>query len=320
MRRQQHGIALITAIILVALAAVLATAIGFASAMAARRATTSFGADQAFLAAQGVEAMAAYILKQTYAGNTSNSAISLDQPWAQPYGPYELSDGITLDLAQIEDEQGKFNLNNLARSNGHTDEQSPDFVVFQRLLKLVLGDSDEKWAGLIADWIDIDGTPNTPDGAEDSVYLSQTPPYRPPNLYISSISELLALPGFGRDRYDRLAPYITALPVTQTINICTASAFLLDAIADQTSYSLDPAALANERKEAKGCFPTPDAFKRGMQQEAVSAQGLVDTTTSYFRLRTFITIGTARFTLYSLMYHDPNTMLARPILRTFGTE
>ena len=318
MKRQQHGIALITAIILVALAAVLATAIGFASAMAARRASTSFGTDQAFLAAQGVEAMAGYIIKQTYSGDTSNSAISLDQKWALPYGPYELSDGITLDLAQLEDEQGKFNLNNLARNGGHSapTENNIDYKIFQNLLKLV--GVEEKWAGLIADWIDTDNTPNTPDGAEDSVYLSQTPPYRPPNLYISSISELLALPGFGRDRYDRLAPYITALPITRNINICTASAILLNAIENRTEY--DPAELANDRKEAKGCFPNKDAFTKQVQADMANAQDLVDTTTSYFRLRTFITIGTARFTLYSLMYHDSNTMLARPILRTFGTE
>ncbi len=319
MRQRQHGIALITAIILVALAAVLATAIGFASAMAARRASTSFGADQAFLAAEGVEAMAGYILKQTYAGSTTNSAISLDEPWAQPYGPYELSDGITLDLAQLEDEQGKFNLNTLTNPQGNTDEKSPSFLVFQRLLKLVLGDSDEKWAGLIADWVDTDNTPNTPDGAEDSVYLSQTPPYRTPNLYITSISELLALPGFGRERYDRLAPYITALPTTaNTINTCTASGYLLDAIADQTSYSIDSAALANERKQAKGCFPDTTTFKNNGLKQDVAA--LIGTTTSYFRLRTFITIGTARFTLYSLMLFDSGTGKARPILRTFGTE
>src|SRR5580692_7450875 len=70
--RQQRGIALITAIILVALAAVLATAIGFGSAMSARRASTMFGADQSFLAAEGAEAMAAYVIKQSR-GNSSTA-------------------------------------------------------------------------------------------------------------------------------------------------------------------------------------------------------------------------------------------------------
>ena len=71
---------------------------------------------------------------------------------------------------------------------------------------------ETKWAPLLADWIDSDLEPNFPDGAEDSVYLGQSPPYRTANLPVTSISELLALPGFGRDRYLRIAPYIAALP------------------------------------------------------------------------------------------------------------
>src|SRR3984957_13521067 len=245
--QQQCGIALITAIILVAIAAVLATAIGFASAMSARRATTVFGADQSLLAGEGGEAMAAYVLKQSTTGTAS---MSMDQPWAQPYGPFELGEGVTLEFAQIEDQQGKFNINNLA-SNGTTDPVS--LQQFQALLNL-LG-LETKWAGILADWIDADNTPNSPDGAEDSVYLAQTPPYRAANLPVTSISELLAMPGFGRDRYDLLKPYITALPPGNSINICTASGVLLDALAGRTEYSADASQLANARKD-KGCFPS----------------------------------------------------------------
>jgi general secretion pathway protein K len=309
---RQRGVALITAIILVALAAVLATAIGYASAMSARRASTVFGADQAFLAAEGAEAMAAYVLKQT-AGN--NSAFSLDQPWAQPYGPFELTDGVLLDFAQIEDEQGKFNINNLA-PNGSTDGSS--LAVFQQLLQL-LG-LETKWAGLIADWIDTDNEPNSPDGAEDSVYLSQTPQYRAANEPVTSVSELLALPGFGRNRYNILAPYIAALPPGTNINICTASGVLLDAMAGKTEYSTDPANLANERKSSNGCFPTQAAYAQSLSANAqTQTAGRIGTSTSYFRLRSFITIGSARFTLYSLLYRDKGGQI-RPILRTFGTE
>jgi general secretion pathway protein K len=311
---RQRGVALITAIILVAIAAVLAAAIGFASAMSARRASTLFGADQSFLAAEGAEALAAAALKL---GGGANGVFSLDQPWAQPYGPIELSDGVLLEFAQLEDEQGKFNINDLAPSTSGTNH---DMVkLFQRLLERV--ELEGKWAGLIADWIDTDNIPNTPDGAEDSVYLSQTPPYRTANLAVTSISELLALPGFGRARYDRIAPYITALPPGTPINICTASGVLLDAIEDRTEYSQDAAALANERKSAQGCFPLQKVFTStlsGDSQKEATVLGLV-TTTSYFRLRSTITIGTARFTLYSLLYRDNSGQL-RPILRTFGTE
>lgn len=324
-RTGQRGVALITAIILVAIAAVLATAIGYASAMSARRASTLFGSDQAFLAAQGAEAMAAYVLR------INNGNFSLDQPWAQPYGPFELTDGVLLDFAQLEDEQSKFNINNLAptaaantsncgTNNSNTNASGTNacaVLLFQQLLQLV--GLETKWAGIVADWIDFDNIPNTPDGAEDSVYLSQSPPYRTANTSITSISELLALPGFGRARYDRIAPYITALPPGTDINLCTASGVVLDAVAGKVEWSNDPTALANERK-LNGCYPSQDIFTSTLSQQGKQLYAnFMGTTTQYFRLRSFITIGTARFTLYSLLYRD-NSGLLRPIVRTFGTE
>jgi general secretion pathway protein K len=309
--RGQRGIALITALVLVAIAAVLATAIGFASAMSARRASTMFGADQSLLAGEGAEAMAAYVLKQS-----ASATMSLDQPWAQPYGPFELGDGVTLEFAQIEDQQGKFNINNLASGTGGSTD--PNWLqLFQQLLVQV--GLETKWAGILADWIDADNAPNTPDGAEDSVYLTQTPPYRAANLPVTSISELLAMPGFGRDRYDRLRPYITALPPGNTINVCTASGVVLDALSGKNDYGTDQSVLANARKD-KGCFPTLAVFTAGVSGPAAAIlSGKVGTLSSYFRLRSVITIGTARFTLYSLLYLDPSGQI-RPILRTFGTE
>jgi general secretion pathway protein K len=310
--RRQRGIALITAIILVAIAAVLATAIGFASAMAAKRASTVFGAAQALLAAEGAEAMASYVLKQS--SPAGSGAFSLDQAWAQAYGPFELTDGVLLEFAQIEDEHGKFNINNLAPSGTIDPNQ---LKVFQQLLSLV--GVEQKWAGLLADWIDTDNTPNTPDGAEDSVYLSQSPQYRTANIPVTSISELLALPGFGRARYDKIAPYITALPPGTSINVCVASGQLLDAISGKVEYSSDPDNLANQRKN-NGCFPSQSVYQSTLAQDAQSASAnLLGTTDQYFRLRSFITIGTARFTLYSLLYRDTGGNI-RPILRTFGTE
>ena len=354
----QRGVALMTAIVLVAIAAVLATAIAFSSTMAARRATTMFGADQSLLAAEGAEAMAAYVLKQSLSSSTSGTTATtgvtgtsgtgsssgtsaasgtstssttgaatsttgptsttgsdaLNQPWAQSYGPFELLPGVLLEFAQLEDEQSKFNLNNLA-DGGSTDATS--VTEFQQLLTL-LG-LETKWAPLIADWIDSDDQPNFPDGAEDSVYLAQSPQYRTANQPITSISELLALPGFGRDRYNRLAPYITALPAGTQINVCTASGVLLDAISGKTEYSTDPQQLLTQRQN-QGCFPTLAVYQSSMSsQQQNLAAGRLGQTTSYFRLRTFITIGTARFTLYSLLQRDGASQI-HVLLRTFGTE
>jgi general secretion pathway protein K len=318
--------------VLVAVATVLATSIGFASVMAARRASAVFGADQALLAGEGAEAMAAYVLKQSGAVNGQQD--SLDQVWAQPYGPYELSPGVTLQYAQIEDEQGKFNINNLAAGPitaaagtnaaagaGTAGASDPEAInEFQNLLKL-LG-LEPKWATLMADWIDSDSMPNDPDGAEDDAYLGQTPQYRPANEPITTVSELLALPGFGRERYNRLAPYITALPPGTSINICTASGVLLDAISGKMEYSIDPAHLASMRQQ-NGCFPTEAEYRASFSADQWTAlvggsPHRIDTSSKYFRLRTVTTIGSARFSLYSLLYIDGSGQI-RPIIRTFGT-
>jgi general secretion pathway protein K len=161
--------------------------------------------------------------------------------------------------------------------------------------------------------------PRDPDGAEDDVYLGQTPPYRSPNLPITDISEILALPGFGHDRYVKLAPYISALPAPSTVNICTASGVLLDAISGKSEYSTGSSTLTQSRQQG-GCFPTQAEFDASLSQDQVKAlSGVFGTNSGYFRLRTFITIGTARFSLYSLLYVDGGGQI-RPIIRTFGTE
>jgi general secretion pathway protein K len=309
----QRGIALLTAIVLVAIAAVLATAIAFASAMSARRASTVFGADQALLAAEGAEAMAAYVLRQS---GPNHAEDALNQPWAQSYGPLELLPGVTLDFLQLEDQQGKFNINNLAPGGASS---APAIAQFSQLLTEV--GLETKWAPLLADWIDSDLEPNFPDGAEDSIYLSQSPPYRAANLPVTSISEILALPGFGRDRYLRIAPYITALPPGTTINVCTAPGVVLDALSGKSQeYSVNPQQLL-ARRQAEGCFPTLAVFTASLSTQATGGGTTtqLSQTTSYYRLRTLITIGTARFSLYSLMQRDGAGQL-HVILRTFGTE
>src|ERR1700751_3623177 len=144
--------------------------------------------------------------------------------------------------AQLEDLQGRFNLNNLVKQDGTPDPVA--VTAFQQLLGAV--GLEPKWAGYMVDWIDRDIVPSVPAGAEDSVYLGQSPPYRTPNRYITSASELLALPGFGRDRYLKLAPYVTALPYGSPLNICTAPGLVLDAYlqAGRSEYSTDPEQLA----------------------------------------------------------------------------
>ena len=88
-------------------------------------------------------------------------------------------------------------------------------------------------------------------------------PYRAPNMPLSNITELLALPGMTRANFDRLAPYVTALPPGQPLNLCTAPGAVLDAlIPGQEQFSLDEPLLLERRQG--GCFPTLLEFQTQM--------------------------------------------------------
>jgi general secretion pathway protein K len=177
---------------------------------------------------------------------------------------------------------------------------------------------ETKWAGIARDWIDADDLPSNQDGAEDSVYTSQTPPYRTGNWPMTTPTELMALPGFGADRYRKIAPYVTALPTALAkINLCTASTPVLQSLAENLSGEFGPEILASGRKT--GCFPDIPTFTNVATPAVVSKiQDRFTDNSSYFLLTTRITLGTTEFTLYSLLFRGSGGKVT-PLLRTFGT-
>jgi general secretion pathway protein K len=314
--RAQRGIALLVAVLLVALGTMLAAAIAYENAMTARRGMATYAFDETLLVQQGAEALAAYGLREVW--RSDQQYTYANQGWAKPYGPLEVVPGVMLE-ASLEDMQGRFNLNNLVQQDGTADKVN--FAAFQQLLALV--GLEPKWAGFVVDWIDRGITPSVPDGAKDSVYMGQSPPYRTPNRYITSTSELLALPGFGADRYKALAPYVAALPYGTTLNTCTASGVVLDAYLGHTEFATGET-LAQNRQSALGCFPKLSdyqvAFGSNPQLWAGVKQKL-SSNSHYFRLSSLITIGSVEFNLYSLLYQDgQNAGGVRPILRSFTRD
>jgi general secretion pathway protein K len=313
--RRQQGVALLLAILLVAIATILAAAIGYGSAMSARRGASAIAFDEGLLVAEAAEAFAAYGLRADFRAGTE-----FDFPgeaWGKPIGPIEVAPGVQLE-ASLEDLQGRFNLNSLVDGSGVADPVS--IAIFQRLLQMV--GLEPKWAQLMADWIDTDTEPGFPDGAEDNFYSSQNPPYRTPNTLITSASELLALPGFGRDRFLKIAPYVVALPQNATINICSASGFLLDAMIEgRVEFGGDPKKLATSRQSA--CFPKMTDYVASFGGDKVAlgkVQKRLSQNSPYFRLTSIVSIGTAQFALYSLLLRDPTTGQVRPLQRSFVAD
>ena len=310
---RQRGVALITAVLIVALATILAINVTFRGMLDQRRSANLFAFDQGLEVALGAEAWAADFLRKD-AQETQQD--HLGEVWAQSMPPLPIDEGFGTVEGRLEDMQGRFNLNNLVFADGTPNELA--IRQLERILTMV--DLEPTWAVAIADWIDGDVNPGFPDGAEDSVYTGMDPPHLAANMPITRATELLVLPEFGIDRYRRLQPYVTALPAGTKLNVCTASGVVLDALMeDQRQFSLmNPQDLAARRKE--GCFPTTEDIRGTL--DAARYDQIKDTigeSSSYFRATVWVTIGTTQFTLYSLLARGGAGSI-RPLLRSFGAE
>jgi general secretion pathway protein K len=220
--KRERGVAAITAILIVAVAASAATfmlaqqsaMIGQATLLASR-AQADLYLDAGFDWSRGVLA------------EDGRRAGSVDHPgevWAQPIVGLPVERAIV--AGAIGDEQGKFNLNNLA-IGGRSDA---DFRILQRILKeLAL---PVELADAVMDWIDADADSTGNGGAEDAYYLSLKRPYRAANQLLVQVDELHRVRGFDAATIAKLRPHVTALPGRRAVNINTTSAAVLAAILD----------------------------------------------------------------------------------------
>ncbi len=316
-RARQRGVALLVAIIIFAFATMVAAAVTYSKAMTARRAAATFTLEQALQAGMAAEALASIALEKDGGAARTDTT----QDWAQVQQPVELEETGVWIAAQVEDMSGRFNLNSVVK----WDDQSKVFVgdphqidVFRTILADL--DIDQKYAELLVDWIDTDISP-TSAGGEDTLYLSQVPPYRPPNTFITHPSELLALPGFGRDNYRKIAPFVTALPYDAPVNLCTASGLVLDATRNDPQNQNEFRGMDLKLAREKGCFPLKNVFSGviGDPQLKNEVESHIEEKSAWFRLRTNIRVGTTEFVLYSLLYREP-TNRVRTLQRNFGSE
>ena len=307
---RQRGIALITAVLMVALATMLAVGVVYRGVLDQRRTATMFAMDQAWEIALGAEAWAADFLQRDLQQSQGDN---LSETWAQPLPPLPVEGGSV--AGRLVDLQGRFNLNNLVFADG---TPNPDAIAqFSRIL--VALDLEPNWASIMADWIDLDTQPGFPDGAEDNVYLGQAPPYLAANMPITRASEIMALPGFGPERWAKLKPYVAALPVGTTLNVCTAPGVVLDSLSEGVvEFGRSPEELAKRRGD--GCFPSLNDLRGALGDTDYDKlkDGLSESS-SYFGATVWVTIGTTDLTLYSLLVRGQGG-LVRPQLRSFGTE
>jgi general secretion pathway protein K len=301
---RQRGVALLTALLIVALATIIATSAMWDFNLDQRRTAAMLYHDQASMYALGAEAWAGRILIEDAEDSQNDHP---GEAWATDLPPLPIEggsvDGVIIDL------QGRFNLNNLVGDAGQTDEA----MVQQLETILEILDLDKNWAGLAADWIDSDIEPNFPSGAEDSVYMGVTPPRRTPNTSVTSITELMALPDMNNETFEILRPHITALPRGTAINVNTATTVILQSLLEDRSESGANNIIADRPEDG---YESVSELSDSLSSELATN---LSVSSNFFRTVVRVNVGTVDLTLYSLLERE-NTGSVRTLLRSFGTE
>lgn len=317
---KQRGVALLIALVVVAIAATLSTGMIWDRELDIRRTANITQADQGMEYALGAEAWAEQILRRDYQSSPNNT--NLTQDWAAQLPPLPIQGGSV--TGHLEDLQGLFNVNNLASSNAA--QATAALAQFQRLLMAL--NLDPEIGNALFDWVNGSSQPHFPGGAKDEFYSRLQPPYLAAEQPMTSISELLLVKGVTPQVYTALLPYVCALPLHApgtppgtpfmpvAINVNTAPAPVLMTLT--TGISSDLAAGAVQAR-AQQPFQTPAQLTQLLGNIAIPAG--VPTPqifSSWFRLTTQVTIGSAQVTMYSLLYRTGSgTTIA--VRRSFGT-
>jgi general secretion pathway protein K len=303
---RQRGVAVLTAMLVVAIGTMIAANLLWDATLDQRRTAAALAADQALLYVQGAEAWVGDILRQDLVSSPNSD--NLGEDWAMQIPPLPIDGGVI--TGHLEDLQGRFNLNNLIQTNG--DEDKIARAQFERLLALL--ELDPNLAGAVVDWLDPNGEPQFPTGGEDASYANANPPYRTPNTLITSTSELMAINGFDKDSYNRLAPFVAALPIGTKINVNTAPAVVLASLSD--TLDLATAQSLIEERGDMGFSDIDAAFEGLLEPEMLQR---IDGVTEHFLLTATIMLGDNQLTSYSVLQRDTSGV-TRTLFRSFGAE
>lgn len=219
---RNRGSALLTALFIITIVAIVTTAMTTRLSIDIQRTSMIDSTDKMQLASQAVMVWAMDRLsdpKQPLHNLDTHGKV-LNLPKSLQF----LVPNLTL-TGELYDLQARFNINNLYNN-------TYEGILFGLLSELQIGSGSferKDQLDAILYWL----KPIQPKGNHDTWYdryARQTPPYFPSHLPMSNLSELRLVYGISARSYQKLEPYLCALPDTTPININTASQTLLLAL------------------------------------------------------------------------------------------
>ena len=227
-RPDERGVALLLALLVLALLVALILEFDTDARREYRDAAAFRDNFKATVLTRAAVKAASAVLQQDHLKDKQSGELydGLTDLWAFPIEKYAIGDGLL--TAQIEDERGKLNLNDLAASGVPAAKQVKIFRV-KRLFELLQINPD--LVDVIVDWVDADDVPEAA-GAETLYYQSLRPPYRAANAPLQTVGELKLLKGMTQEILDKLMRYVTVYPYDgeSRVNINTADALVIQSL------------------------------------------------------------------------------------------
>jgi general secretion pathway protein K len=236
------------------------------------------------------------ILKEKLTGQSFDAPTDM---WAFPIKNYTIGDGLL--NAQIEDELGKLNLNDLGIA-GEANAKATTVKKFKRLFELVQVNPD--LVDAIVDWID-DNEVQEPAGAESLYYQAQRPSYKAANTHLQTLLELRLIKGITPDMIEKLSTVVTVFPIEggKMVNINTAGPHVLQALDQRITQSM-----ATDIIQARP-FKTLVDLDRVSSFEAIGKQlrNQYDVKSDLFSARMTVSVNEVTRNATVVLQRDPST-------------
>lgn len=281
--RFQRGIALITILVMVALATILAATIAKHQRNTAESTAYLMRQNQALLYAKSAEAFFAELLVDD--AQNAADVDHLQETWAKPMPAFPVEDGFV--SGHLEDQSGKFNLNGLLKSDGTVNEAAK--LWFEKLLERV--GLPAQLSEAVIDWQDENDEVSGSMGAESTYYQSLAQGYLPANRPFYNIEQLKLVRGFEGRNYQLIAPYVSALSSNALkVNINTAPALVLASI----DPKLDISAIQNMQKQQQASLKhfsnvselwEIDPFNQIEEEQRAAVNDFLGVQSNYFKVR-----------------------------------
>lgn len=281
MRRQQSAAALITALLVVAIVATVATMLAISERAAIQDSSLFQQNLQARLNTQGLSRWAQQRLSDALHQNKA-LALPLTEVLNKDFHGAAIS-------ASLSDANARFNINALANLNQRE--------FFARLLVLLVPELKPNQAKTIADNISNWVRPSS----ADAVYLKRKPAYRAAHLPMANISELKRVAGVTPKIYQALAPYVIALPNSENkLNLLHIKRRMIQALGPDIRAEQVEKLLACQKQASSQKNPG-DYMKSCLNNLQIKTDPAVSLLTSsqYFLLK-----GRIKYPKRELIYHS----------------